>query len=140
MKRLVRRGDGFTLVEVTIVIVIMGVLAAFGIPRLKQAVERSRVAEAFHYLSSVQVAQGCYQSRWGTYAEDVNSLDIRVKLPEFYDVSIVTAGDTTDIESSWRLTLTRAGGKAGYEDYKVVFTEDGFDPTNSTIPAEILPT
>ncbi len=45
---------GFTLVELAVVIVIIGVLAAFGVPRFLKSVERSKAAEAFAYLAAVQ--------------------------------------------------------------------------------------
>jgi hypothetical protein len=34
------------------------------------------------------------------------------------------------------LTLTRTGPSAGYGQYTVTFTQDGFDTTNSTITTE----
>src|SRR5229473_1944112 len=61
------RRSGFTLVELAVVIVIICVLAAFGVPRFLQSVERSKAAEAFAYLSSVRSAQERYQARQGTY-------------------------------------------------------------------------
>jgi hypothetical protein len=33
------------------------------------------------------------------------------------------------------LTLTRVGASSGYGAYTVVFTQDGYDSTNSTINA-----
>ena len=53
------------------VIVIIGVLAAFGVPRFLESVERSKAAEAFSYLSAIRDAQERYQAQNGTYASDV---------------------------------------------------------------------
>ena len=37
---------GFSLVELAVVVVIIGVLAAFAVPRFRASVERSKAAEA----------------------------------------------------------------------------------------------
>ena len=67
---------GFTLVELAVVIVIIGVLAAFGVPRFLQSVERSKAAEAFQYLAAVRSAQERYLSKEGIYAITLDKLDI----------------------------------------------------------------
>ncbi len=131
--------SGFTLVELAIVIVIIGVLASFGVPRFRDAVERSKAGEAFAYLASVRSAQERYHAREATYATDLSNLDITQPTPKYFSVGSVAAGVTTDIEDSWTLTLTRAGAAAGYGDYTVVFTEEGYDELNSTIVDEINP-
>jgi prepilin-type N-terminal cleavage/methylation domain-containing protein len=73
MKRMTTK-KGFTLVELAVVIVIIGVLAAFAVPRFRASVERSKAAESFNYLSSIQAAMERYHARQGTYASDVNDL------------------------------------------------------------------
>src|SRR3989442_1577023 len=103
---------GFTLVELAVVVVIIGVLAAFGVPRLLKSVERSKAAEAFGYLSSVRSAQERYHARQGTYAGNLTDLDIRVSTPKYYTVGSFAAGGTGSLEDSWTMTLTRTGPSA----------------------------
>jgi prepilin-type N-terminal cleavage/methylation domain-containing protein len=129
-----KRGQkGFTLVELAIVIVIIGVLASFGVPRFRDAVERSKAGESLNYLSAVRAAQERYHAREGTYAGELTDLDVSIPAPKYFSVGTIAAGSTDDIESSWTLTLTRVGASAGYGPYTVAFTELGFDPDNSTL-------
>jgi prepilin-type N-terminal cleavage/methylation domain-containing protein len=130
---------GFTLVELAVVVVIIGVLAAFGVPRFLQSVERSKAAESFAYLSAVRTAQERYHAREGTYADDLNKLDIQAPTPRYFTVGTVGPGSTSDLEDSWTLTLTREGSAAGYGAYTVTYTDQGYDATNSTIDSEINP-
>ena len=127
---------GFTLVELAVVVVIIGVLAAFAVPRFMASVERSKAAESFNYLSSIQAAMERYHARQGTYATTVDDLDIKMTSLKYFTVGIVEAGSTASLQDSWSLTLTRAGASAGYGAYTVTFTEQGFDSLNSTITAK----
>jgi prepilin-type N-terminal cleavage/methylation domain-containing protein len=131
-----RRRAGFSLVELAVVVIIIGVLAAFGVPRMLKSVERSKAAEAFKYLAAVRAAQERYQARQGTYAANLADLDMEQTAPKYFTVPMapeVVAGATLSIEDSWSLTLTRQGASAGYGAYTVVFTEDGYDAVASTI-------
>jgi type IV pilus assembly protein PilA len=126
---------GFSLVELAVVVIIIGVLAAFGVPRMLKSVERSKAAEAFKYLAAVRAAQERYQARESTYASDLTLLDMEQSAPKYFTVGTTAAGDTGSLEDSWSLTLTRQGASAGYGAYTVTFTEDGYDTVNSTIHA-----
>jgi prepilin-type N-terminal cleavage/methylation domain-containing protein len=130
---------GFTLVELAVVVVIIGVLAAFGVPRFLESVERSKASESFGYLSAVRSAQERYQAREGTYADDVEVLDIDYAPLKYFDASAITLTG----ENGWSMTLTRKAGASGYQvggaDYTVVFDQDGYNATESTIPAEVNP-
>jgi len=63
----VKARKGFTLVELAVVIVIIGVLAAFGVPQFLKSVERSKAAEAFNYLSAMRSSQERFLAKNGYY-------------------------------------------------------------------------
>jgi prepilin-type N-terminal cleavage/methylation domain-containing protein len=128
-----KRDCGFTLVELAVVIVIIGVLAAFGVPRFREAVERSKSGEAFNYLSAVRSAQERYTNQEGEYTPDTEALDINFPPPKYFSLGEMTAN-----ESAWSQTLYRTGASAGYGKYTVIFTEMGYS-TGSNIPVDINP-
>src|SRR3954447_23887433 len=86
-----RTRKGFTLVELAVVIVIIGVLAAFGVPKFLNSVERSKAAEAFAYLSALRTAEERFQAKEGVYTEDVTKLDIKMQPPKYFTPGTVTA-------------------------------------------------
>jgi prepilin-type N-terminal cleavage/methylation domain-containing protein len=131
----VKGRKGFTLVELAVVIVIIGVLAAFGVPRFLKSVERAKAAEAFSYLSAVRAAQERYSAQQGTYTTNLSDLDIQFAAPTYFTVANPVAGSTSSLENSWSQTLTRVGPSSGYGAYTVTFTDQGYDPVNSTIQA-----
>jgi Tfp pilus assembly protein PilE len=126
-------------VELAVVIIIIGVLAAFGVPRYLVSVEQSKAAEAFSYLSAIRDSQERYEAQNGAYSADVTALDISFSAPTYFTVGTISAGTTGSLEDSWTLTLTRQGASAGYGAYTVTFTQLGFDSTNSTLPTVINP-
>lgn len=127
------RRRALSLVELAVVVVIIGIVASFGVPRFFQSVERARASEAFAYLTAVQAAQEQHRLRHGTYARGVADLDLSVAAPRFFTTGPIRAGGTGSLGDSWMLTLARAGAPAGHGQYTVTFSQAGFDPAMSTI-------
>ncbi len=134
--RLNNKKGGFSLVELTIVVVILGVLATFAVPRFMRSVERSKAAEAFNYCENLMSSQGSYQGRNGAYAKLVADLDVSLKAPTYFTPAAITS---TDWNTKWEIKLTRVGSSGGYGAYTVVFDENGFNLAKSSIKDELLP-
>jgi prepilin-type N-terminal cleavage/methylation domain-containing protein len=137
----VRTRKGFTLVELAVVIVIIGVLAAFGVPKFLQSVEKSKATEAFNYWSSVQAAQERYIAQNGVYWQTSNSDTLDIVLPtlQYFDAPTITATPGSAGTPTWSGQLAGKSASSSYGAYIVAWNQDGFDSTNSTIPQTISP-
>src|SRR5262249_46511977 len=89
---------------------------------------------------TVHSAQERYHARQGQYADALTKLDTKMPPPTYFTAGTIAVPSTaTSLETGWELPLTRTGASAGYGAYTVIFNEEGFDKTNSTIPDEITP-
>ena len=68
---------GFTLVEIMLVVIIIGVLAAMVIPRFAGRTEQAKVARATADLATVALALDLYEFDLGTYPETLDELVAR---------------------------------------------------------------
>jgi prepilin-type N-terminal cleavage/methylation domain-containing protein len=62
-----RNQRGFTLVELMIVVIIVGILAAVAIPMYQGATERAKASEAVAALGTIRGAMRVYYAEHGTY-------------------------------------------------------------------------
>lgn len=136
MKTLAKNQKGFSLVELTIVVVILGVLAMLAVPRYQVAVERSKASESFSYLAQIEAAQARMQARSGKYATKLTELDLTVDAPDHFTVGNFTSSNW---ETKWECKLTRNGASSGYGAYTVVWNEQGFNRSGSSIKDELIP-
>lgn len=136
-----RTRKGFTLVELAVVIVIIGVLAAFGVPKFLQSVEKSKATEAFNYWLTVQAAQERYIAQNGVYWQTTNTDTLDIVLPtlQYFSAPTITATPGSSGSPTWAGTLTRITASSSYGAYTVAWNQDGFDAANSTIPQTISP-
>lgn len=101
-----RRRSGFTLIEMLIVVVVIGILAAVAIPKFANAKARSRAAAIRSDLRNLVTAQEEYLSTNGVYALNVSDLDFTSS-----DGVIVTIIEAP--AGGWSATTTHAMGDPG---------------------------
>lgn len=85
-----KRGrEGFTLIELMIVVVIVGVLAAIAIPSFGAYVYRARTAEATGFLAEIRQRQEAYRAEFGQYCDVAP------------DESLTPSGNPDDTQRAW---------------------------------------
>ena len=76
-----RKISGFTLIEVMIVVVIMGILAAVLVPKLMSRPEEARIAKAKQDIVTIQSALDLYKLDNGVYPSTDQGLQALVSKP-----------------------------------------------------------
>ena len=94
MKKLSKKFQGFSLIELMIVVAIIGVLAAIAIPNFRTYQARARTSEAKMSLSGVWTAETAFQQENGTFATCLDQMGVTNDLSanRFYTFGF----DTTD--------------------------------------------
>jgi type IV pilus assembly protein PilA len=90
-----RRQDGFTLVELMVVVAIIGLLSAVAIPNFKKYQAKAKTSEAKLQLSAVYTAMQSWYSDFDNYAGCLNLMgyDPAVERPSrYYAVGFPTTG------------------------------------------------
>ena len=89
-----KRFHGFSLMEVMIVVVIIGILAALAYPNLEKYLKRARQTEAKTNLSAIYTAQKIYFTLHQSYADDINELDLSLVQGDPYTFTMEASTST----------------------------------------------
>lgn len=72
------RRRGFTLIELVVVVVVLGLLAAFALPRLRSTRGRAYTSTLQSDLRNLAVAEEAYYYQHGVYTPDLSRLFVTV--------------------------------------------------------------
>ena len=108
---------GFTLVEVLIVVIIIGILASIGIPQFAASIEKAKGGEARAGLGHIQTGEKIYYAEKEYYTTSLSDLDISLT-QRYWSFSIATPTSTT-----FTVTTTRSGG--AYSGQTITMDQNG---------------
>lgn len=118
-----RKRKGFTLLELLIVVVIIGVLATFAIPQFLKATERARYGKAQNTLSLISQGVKMYYADTGDFTNNIQELDAYV---EIYNQQNADKDWTYSVNgsaaASYTVEATRSGGS--YNGDNVTLSQD----------------
>lgn len=130
---------GFSLVELTIVVVILGILATLAVPRFMTSVEKTKASEGLSYLHQIELQQDRFMAMKGRYATSLGELrDITgesVTKPKFFNTRRFYSSNW---QKRWNTKIIRNGPSSGFGNYRIAWGHKGFT-SRSTIPSELLP-
>ncbi len=132
------RNAGFTLVELIIVVIVIGILAAVGMPQYTKAIEKARGAEASAGLQNIQQGEKIYFANNEKYLisasdelTDTEETTLDVSLPQTGWKFQVTATSTDGSGNalSYNITAKRktgaCSGKTTIQDSKGNLIDNG---------------
>ncbi len=76
------KNQASTLIEMLVVVLIIGILAAIAVPQYQKAVMKSRFTQLKILASAIAQAQEEYYLANGEYASDINSLSISIPVDD----------------------------------------------------------
>ena len=127
MKKL-NKQDGFTLVEILIVVVIIGILATVAIPTYFKYVERGYASDAKVQLKNILQNAELYRQENGQWPTDVEIMvvegyiELKKSILTEWEFSIQLEDDITG--TTGQLSATSLPGMQGGEGHQILFLVD----------------
>jgi len=107
---------GFTLLELIVVIVIVGILAAVALPQYFRVAERARTSEASSLLGTLRSAQIRYYADKAVFTANLADLDVDTTTTKFYTMAVAAPpyANNAVIATATRNATSRPTGYGAY--------------------------
>ena len=124
-----KRGRGFTLIEVLIAIVVVGILTAIALPQYTLYVQRSRVVEAHSMLNDIRTRQEQFFQDMRRYDNGGGACGVGMPGGGSFTFTCVPAGAPA---LSFTATATGAGSMSSFA-YNIVVDPNGAGVVRNTV-------
>ena len=113
-----KRAKGFTLVELVIVIVIVGILSIVAVPIYRGYTRKAMASEGKSLLGTIQTSQKVYFAEYAEYmaveATGFNELlDVDARSNKYFTRFTVATNGTTGAGAQYTASTTGTGGASG---------------------------
>lgn len=88
-----KKRDGFTLIELVIVIAIVGVLAAIAMPTYFDFIKKAKRVEAQQALSEVAKKEGIYHFDHDVYSGELDAIGFDMSRLKYYNITLLVTFD-----------------------------------------------
>ncbi|MGD0337057.1 MAG: prepilin-type N-terminal cleavage/methylation domain-containing protein [Candidatus Omnitrophota bacterium] len=105
---------GFTLLELIVVVIVIGILAMIALPRFIRVAEKARSSEGRTLLDSLRAAQFRYYAEHDKYGSAIGDLDLTTSTPQYFGAITPTTGGNIAVETCVIGTITRGGASNFY--------------------------
>jgi type IV pilus assembly protein PilE len=130
-----RNPSGFTLIELMIVVVIVGVLASIALPAYQDSVRKSRRANAISLMLDMQLNEEKYRANNPTYANSLTAMGLTSAYvtdkvsASYYTITIAASTNTYSIAAN------AVGNQANDKQNGESCASISIDQSNTKLPA-----
>ena len=99
MKKFLRKKRGFTLIELMVVVIIVGILAAVAVPLYRTNVRKAKATEGAALLGAVRTAERVYYAEHNEYTSDKSVLGVNTEGNKYFTDYTINSADEDGFEA-----------------------------------------